>query len=99
MLVVILGLVGLVVWSGIRKRRKGGGCVDCADEACAFHGTAHEPGPGEILPDGTQATCPAVGRAFEKVEAALGATEEPDGTGETGESGGADRNAGRDAGR
>lgn len=71
-LVVIAVLLALAIASMVRKNRKGG-CGDCADEGCSFHGTDHEPEPGEILPDGTVAACPAVDRALKSVDAILDA--------------------------
>ena len=72
-LAIVLGLFAAVVVRLVLRSRRGGGCIECKDEACAFHGTAHEPVPGEVLADGTKASCPAVGRALDVVDAKLGA--------------------------
>ena len=69
-LLVVLALVALVgryLW-----RRRKSGCIDCEDEACVFHGTAHEPVPGEVLVDGRPVSCPVADRAMADVEAKLG---------------------------
>ena len=71
-LLIVLALFALVIVRLWIRHKRGGGCIDCKDEACVFHGTDHEPEPGEILPDGTVAHCPAVDRAFEAVDEELG---------------------------
>ena len=78
-LAIVLALFAAVVVGLVRKSRRGGGCVDCADEGCAFHGTSHEPIPGETLADGTQAHCPSMQRALADVDARLGALSADDG--------------------
>ena len=74
-LLIVLALVTLVVWRLWRKRKSG--CIDCTDEACAFHGTVHEPVPGETFIDGKPVSCPAADRAFADVEAKLGPVDKP----------------------
>ena len=73
-LAVVLALFAIVVVGLVRKSRRGGGCTDCSEEGCAFHGTEHEPTPGATLPDGTQAHCPSMQRALADIDAKLGAT-------------------------
>ena len=74
-LAIVLVLFAAVVVHLVRKSRRGGGCVDCTDEGCAFHGTDREPVPGATMPDGSPATCPSVQRALKSVDELLDAQE------------------------
>lgn len=81
-LAIVLALFAVVVVGLVRKSRRGGGCVDCSDKGCAFHGTTHEPVPGAKMPDGTPAHCPSMQRALAAVEERLGPAPSAEGTAE-----------------
>lgn len=72
-LAIVLALFVAVVVYLVRRSRRGGGCGDCSEEGCAFHGTDHEPTPGATLADGSPATCPSIQRALRNVDELLDA--------------------------
>lgn len=69
-LVIVAALLACAVRYMLKKGK--GGCSDCSDEGCAFHGTDHEPPAGEVLADGKPVSCPVAERAVAAVEAKLG---------------------------
>lgn len=69
-LVIVAALLACAVRYMLRKGR--GGCSDCSDEGCSFHGTDREPPAGEVLVDGKPISCPVADRAVAAVEAKLG---------------------------
>lgn len=71
--IVVLAVIAVLVVLAVRCsfRSEKGGCSDCAEEGCAYHGTDHQIPAGELLADGKPVACPAVDRMMGDVDRAL----------------------------
>ncbi|MEE8715699.1 MAG: FeoB-associated Cys-rich membrane protein [Coriobacteriales bacterium] len=68
-LIIVIALLALSIRYLLRRR---GGCSDCSEQGCSFHGTSHEPPAGELFDaEGKPVSCPAADRMIRDVQGAL----------------------------